>query len=383
MPSHLADVGFYFSNDNYYDELIKTFDHFMQRSSRTVTVGDKTYLVLYVDRDIEFWLPVGKGRTIDPASFELHFNTHRWDDAVKTAWVSKGCRDMQGIASLWQMDESYPLNVTVPNAICTPELGNEKVYKVQISCFAETLKVYKSEEDFHKEYEQIGIQAFMPIGKFAENDGDAETSRAWLSGTVKRVQKRENSYTKREFYHLLVESYGMDYDVLVDAEYVKSIDIGDTVVGEMWLSGKLRVRYEGDDFANLNRQKAGNNKLRTLDDLYNILRKSWSRETAHPSCHAEWTDNDPSFGQCAITAMLVADMFGGTIHRIRFKNGSTHYFNCIDGHYVDLTREQFDLYDETVEYEPNEKMSREYCGKNANTKARYDLLIKRVLDNLK
>jgi hypothetical protein len=113
------------------------------------------------------------------------------------------------------------------------------------------------------------------------------------------------------------------------------------------------------------------------------LRKSWCKETAYPSSQVDWEESDPSYGQCAITAMLVHDMFGGTIHRIRIEGGGTHYFNCIDGHYIDLTREQFDLYDMPIQHEPNEKMSREYCGKNANTKSRYDMLIKRVLENVK
>lgn len=104
----------------------------------------------------------------------------------------------------------------------------------------------------------------------------------------------------------------------------------------------------------------------------------WCKETAYPSCQAEWVPSDPSYGQCTITAMLVYDMFGGTIHRIRVDGGGTHYFNKINGHYIDLTIEQFDLYDIPVSYEPNEEMPRQYCGKNADTAKRYKLLIHRI-----
>ena len=382
MPSHLADVGFHFSEENFYDSLIQTFDALMKKASRTVTVADKTYLVLYVDRDIEFWLPVGENKTIDPASFELHFNTHRWDDVVNPEWVSKECRDMQGIAVLWEKSEGYPMNITVPNAACTPRLGGEKVYRAQIACFAETISTYKSEENFRKEHEQISERAFIPIGKFSEDTDGEETSTSFLTGIVKKVNHKTNSHTKKGYCHLLVESYDMDFDVLVDADFVKGVEVGDIIAATVWMSGKLRVRYEGDDFANLSRQKLGNSKLQTLDDLYNILRKSWCKESAYPSCQADWNESDPSYGQCAITAMLVYDMFGGSIHRILTEDGGTHYFNRINGHYIDLTKEQFDLYDIPLEYEPNDTMSREYCGKNANTKARYDLLIKRVLASL-
>ncbi len=112
----------------------------------------------------------------------------------------------------------------------------------------------------------------------------------------------------------------------------------------------------------------------TLLELFAVLEKCWRSETAYPSCQADWVPNDPSYGQCAITATLVHDMFGGTIHKIRVDGGGTHYFNRIDGQYVDLTREQFDLYDLPVVYEPNQEIPREYCGKNKDTYARYQQL---------
>ena len=140
--------------------------------------------------------------------------------------------------------------------------------------------------------------------------------------------------------------------------------------------------FYGEEYRALKRKKAGNPQLEILGDLYTILRKAWCKETAYPSCQAEWVPSDPSYGQCAITAMLVYDMFGGTIHRIRLNSGGTHYFNKIDGHYIDLTSEQFDLYNIPVSYEPNEEMSRQYCGKNIDTAKRYKLLIARIAEML-
>lgn len=58
-------------------------------------------------------------------------------------------------------------------------------------------------------------------------------------------------------------------------------------------------------------------EIDTLHKLYAVLRKSWSSSTAYKSCQSEWVSEDPSYGQCAITATLLYDMFGGSIHRIR------------------------------------------------------------------
>ena len=123
--------------------------------------------------------------------------------------------------------------------------------------------------------------------------------------------------------------------------------------------------------------------ITTLLDLFAVLEKCWSKETAYPSSQADWVPNDPSYGQCAITAMLVHDMFGGTIHKIKVNGGGTHYFNKINGQYVDLTREQFDLYDLPVNYEPNQEISRKYCGKNKNTYERYKQLQRNIIRYLK
>ena len=138
-------------------------------------------------------------------------------------------------------------------------------------------------------------------------------------------------------------------------------------------------RYYGEEYGNTNRKKTGNSQIETLDDLYNVLRECWCKESAYPSCQAEWVPNDPSYGQCAITAMLVYDMFGGCI---RVSGGGTHYFNKINGHYIDLTIEQFDLYNIPVNYEPNEEMDRKYCGKNKDTQKRFELLIKRISEKV-
>ena len=79
--------------------------------------------------------------------------------------------------------------------------------------------------------------------------------------------------------------------------------------------------------------------------------------------------------------MLVHDIFDEAPHRIKVDGGGIHYFNKIKGHYIDLTREQFDLYGIPTSNEPNEEMDREYFGKNADTKSWYKLFV-RCLPNI-
>ena len=120
-------------------------------------------------------------------------------------------------------------------------------------------------------------------------------------------------------------------------------------------------------------------RIHNLDDLFKILLNCFCKETAYPSCQSEYDEYyDPTYGQCAITAMIVNDIFGGTIHKIKNDSGGTHYFNKINGIYFDLTSDQFTVYKIELDYEPNEEVPREYCGENPDTLKRYKLLNKRM-----
>ena len=145
-------------------------------------------------------------------------------------------------------------------------------------------------------------------------------------------------------------------------------------------SGRYITYYGQENTKQIVRNKASS-KINSINELFDYLLDVWCKETTYPSCQKDFDkDNDPTYGQCAITATLVHDMFGGSIHKIRVNGGGTHYFNKINGHYIDLTSDQFDLYNIPVQYEPNQEVPREYCGKNVDTANRYKLLIQ-LLNN--
>jgi len=383
MASHFSDIGFKFNDDEtFYDDFIKVIDDNIHKSAQEVIVGDKGYLVVYVDRDIEFWLPIGENKTLDPSNFEIHYNTHRWESAKNPSWVERVSNDMQGLCNLWQgEEENFVMNINIPNAIMCPEFKEELTYKCQMACFVESIVFYSTSEDFKKVYEQMSEESFIPTGMFSpeEKVDFQESAHAWINGRVESFELKTNTYTNNKFYLIHIACFGEKFDLLVGEEEVKPpIKIGDIVSANVWISGKVRLEYKGKEFGDTKRLVNGSSSIVTLNDLYNVLRESWSKETAYPSCQKDWSKEDPSYGQCAITAMLVNDMFGGSIHRIRVNGGGTHYFNKINGKYVDLTSEQFDLYNIPVDYENNEEMDRQYCGKNADTKKRYDLLVANV-----
>ena len=112
-----------------------------------------------------------------------------------------------------------------------------------------------------------------------------------------------------------------------------------------------------------------------ISELKQLLIKSWNSETCFPGLRDKWSEENPSLGQCAITALIVNDIFGGKIMRCMASSGS-HYYNIIDDNIVDLTVEQF--LGEIPHYEKGEERTREYILSNEDTKKRYILLNKKI-----
>lgn len=97
----------------------------------------------------------------------------------------------------------------------------------------------------------------------------------------------------------------------------------------------------------------------TREELETAIEDAWDASTsADPDA---WDEDNPAYGQCAVTALVVQDMMGG---EIRWRDAViedpdekdgyfeedehvSHYFNEVDGEQVDLTREQFP---ETTDY---------------------------------
>ncbi|MDD2693434.1 MAG: hypothetical protein PHY14_00705 [Candidatus Gracilibacteria bacterium] len=124
-----------------------------------------------------------------------------------------------------------------------------------------------------------------------------------------------------------------------------------------------------------------------LIELEKALKKSWSKETSY--CPAEWSESNSSFGQCAITALVVNDYFGGEIvwTEASLPNGQkvSHFFNLINGKEVDLTRSQFPkdtVIPNGIEKKKGFATTRDYLLSYENKKGRYEQLKEKVRNAL-
>ena len=116
-----------------------------------------------------------------------------------------------------------------------------------------------------------------------------------------------------------------------------------------------------------------------MERLLEALNASWSKETAYRTDQKDWSPEQKEIGQCAVTAMIVFDYFGGQIIRGTSKKYNLlHYWNEIEGKKVDLTFKQFegrkdDIYFTNIVVKPKEALVR-----IRNVRCRYDVLKKRV-----
>ncbi len=116
--------------------------------------------------------------------------------------------------------------------------------------------------------------------------------------------------------------------------------------------------------------------IETIDDLYRVLKDVWCMETCTPRMRDQWSEENPTLGQCSVTSFLVQDVFGGEVYGIPLNNGNYHCFNRIEGKDADLTSEQFP--GETLDYTHVYPQSREIHFAKEEKYRRYLLLQKKL-----
>ncbi|GAA3111212.1 hypothetical protein GCM10010449_36970 [Streptomyces rectiviolaceus] len=89
----------------------------------------------------------------------------------------------------------------------------------------------------------------------------------------------------------------------------------------------------------------------TLTGIDAALRAAWAADTCSPDdvARSPWTADNPAWGHCDITALVVHDMFGGEllvgeVWSVDGEQQNFHWWNRLaSGVELDLTKEQFRL----------------------------------------
>lgn len=166
-----------------------------------------------------------------------------------------------------------------------------------------------------------------------------------------------------------------------DEKYLlENTDIFRQNIGKFKTENGRNIYYYGEEFGN--DIIAINNKchnIKHLNDLFFYLLKCWNKDTVYSIFKDNYSkQNNPSQGQSEITAMIVFDLFGGTIHKIKIDKEVCHFFNKINGHYIDLTRDQFEVGNIEISYQNCQLVERQSCNENKETLLRYIKLTEKL-----
>lgn len=102
--------------------------------------------------------------------------------------------------------------------------------------------------------------------------------------------------------------------------------------------------------------------------LREMFDQCWGPDTSNTP--QQWQPTLPSNGQCAVTALIIQERFGGEIFRLPNVEGQSHFYNMISGRVADLTADQFSCdFSYTGEQQDTQKLL-----SNLETAKRFHLL---------
>ncbi len=116
-----------------------------------------------------------------------------------------------------------------------------------------------------------------------------------------------------------------------------------------------------------------------MENLETILNLSWEKRTCYKELKEKWTYEKPYIGQSAVTSLVVNDLFGGYIMKVRV-NGKKHYYNVVEGNIIDYTAKQYE--DGLINYAEGKLAYRGRILQDYDTKSRYYILVQNVKHNI-
>jgi hypothetical protein len=151
------------------------------------------------------------------------------------------------------------------------------------------------------------------------------------------------------------------------------------LVGNDDVLGRCGFERDGDRWVRELRPEVDETPFVTLVELEEAIRSSWGRDTTEEP--DVWSEDNPGWGNCVVTALVVRDYLGGDVVVSGVvRDGARvdrHAFNRLPGGlFVDLSRDQFR---HGEQFEAPEVVDRFL---SSTTPERYEILAARVREKL-
>jgi len=144
-------------------------------------------------------------------------------------------------------DGAYPFVFDSPDAGTSSGFTVPAIARVQLAAFAHEVTAFESEAAYHhaqpKENLRFASRSFIPAGLFSPDGGgrpEVPEAIAIFTGHVLETTVYQNTLTGLLFYWALVETYGGQFDVVIDPDLLaEPPQSGGILSGTFWLSGRI------------------------------------------------------------------------------------------------------------------------------------------------
>lgn len=230
MIEFLTSVGFDYDENTKevrFDEVIKMLEFYEKNHSRKIKADGKEYLVLNAD-NLEILFPIVNDDDANVDEMDLFYKTDKWQEVDEAYWCEKDEDDYVSVANV-QCD-FVSLNVCIPNGY-KMDLDEDETYKMQFACFGQDCEIF-TEEEFEKTHHSLNTESFFNVG------GYKNSAVCHFSGIIKEVNLCQNTFLKKEFYHLVITCLGMEIDVYLNKRKVpETVKVGKIASIGGWLAG--------------------------------------------------------------------------------------------------------------------------------------------------
>ena len=234
--SHLTNVGFTVSSAEEFESLVATVfeeGHIVDVEGGSYMVySDKSGAQIYaqVDSDDEFmgFVPAFDAKVL--RNIEVS-STINYEDATVLD-MRKMVKTVNGEA---------PFIIDIPNGKENPP-ENQKSKEVVLVAFPHEIEYFATEALFMKQYPELSINYFIPVGMINQEGEPLEIPEAYAMfiGQVKSVEVRKNELLGGEFYVMVLSTFDGDITVVASTRFLaKAPEVDGFINGVFWMTAKV------------------------------------------------------------------------------------------------------------------------------------------------
>lgn len=245
MVNHFRSIGIHVES---IEDMIEIYTLAMQNSTQYKT--DIGYVLQWTSSDgPELWLHLNKQRVVlggDPA--------FHGESSIKASATRLFCRPndtkYEGGVFVWvnpkedNLNEGeFPITFDLVDKVAYGNLVLPFLSEISVSAFADSLKIFESEEMYMKAMEneklKLAPESNIHLGLFQNKE--TPDSNIMMSGKIIKHKQMVNPLTNNPYYWILLKSLGGTVDVVADPDFIHApLEVGGIISGTFWLAGRIK-----------------------------------------------------------------------------------------------------------------------------------------------